>query len=212
MTDQLLTQYTTTPDNLIAGNKVIPMTEEITLLSGENRARGTVLGKITKGAVTAAVGAGNTGNATIGSAAAKARSKVGTYMIVCLTATTFRVIDPEGFRLADGAFGSAYDDGNIGFTITEGSTPCAAGDSFTVVIAAGSGKYKMSLAAAVDGSQDPARILAEAVDASLADKTCAAYKRGEFNKSKLTLGTGHTTSSIQAGLEAIDIYLKDYVE
>lgn len=70
-----------------------------------------------------------------------------------------------------------------------------------------SGKYTLSVAAAVDGSQTPDCVLAEATDASLADKATVAYFAGGFDSSKLTLGAGHTAASIKEGLRAKDIHL-----
>ena len=70
-----------------------------------------------------------------------------------------------------------------------------------------SGKAILSLATAVDGSQTPDLILAEAVDATGADATALAYARGDFNAGALTLGTGHTVASIREGLRAKGITL-----
>lgn len=69
------------------------------------------------------------------------------------------------------------------------------------------GKYTLSLSAAEDGSQTPDLILADAVDATSADAAGVAYSRGDFNTSALTLGTGHTVSSIREGLRTKGITL-----
>jgi len=66
----------------------------------------------------------------------------------------------------------------------------------------GDGKYLLSLSAAVDGSQTPDLVMAEACDATAGDKTALAYARGDFNANALTLGTGHTVDSIREGLRA----------
>jgi len=86
-------------------------------------------------AASEAVGAataGNTGNGTISAVSTTNIAKGGTYTITMLTATTFRVEDPEGVRLKDGATGVAYAAEGVAFTITVGGTPMIAGDSFTV--------------------------------------------------------------------------------
>lgn len=70
-----------------------------------------------------------------------------------------------------------------------------------------SGKAILSLATAVDGSQTPDLILAEAVDATGADAPALAYERGDFNAGAITLGTGHTVASIREGLRAKGIAL-----
>lgn len=85
----------------------------------------------TSESVGAATG-GNTGNGTIGTVSTDNTAKGGTYKITMLTATTFRVEDPDGVRLKDGATGVAYTAEGLTFTVTVGGTPMIAGDSFTV--------------------------------------------------------------------------------
>ena len=118
MTASFATEGTYTPDGLIAGNSELLVSRKVTVISGQNLARGAVLGKITA-----------------------------------------------------------------------------------------SGKYNLSLSAAVDGSQTPDLILGEATDASGGDKTAIAYARGDFTTSALTIGTAHTAASIQEGLRAKGIVL-----
>lgn len=71
-----------------------------------------------------------------------------------------------------------------------------------------SGKYNLSLSAAVDGSQTPDLILAEDTDATAADKETIAYEAGVFNTNALTLGAAHTLASIQEGLRAKGIHFQ----
>lgn len=47
MPEQLLTETSNSLDNLIAGDQVGLISQKITLLSGQNLVRGTVLGKVT---------------------------------------------------------------------------------------------------------------------------------------------------------------------
>ncbi len=70
-----------------------------------------------------------------------------------------------------------------------------------------SGKYNLSLAAAVDGSQTPDLILAEPIDATAADTAALAYSRGDFITQALTIGAGHTAASILEGLRTKGIVL-----
>ena len=69
------------------------------------------------------------------------------------------------------------------------------------------GKYMLSLAAAVDGSEVPDAVLAEATDATAADVATPAYFTGGFDESKLVLGTAHTAASIREGLRVKGIHL-----
>ncbi|WP_248447269.1 head decoration protein [Sinorhizobium meliloti] len=61
-----------------------------------------------------------------------------------------------------------------------------------------SDKYILSAAAAADGSEDPALVLAFDVDASAGDVVSAAYASGAFDSTKLILGAGHTAATVEA--------------
>lgn len=74
-----------------------------------------------------------------------------------------------------------------------------------------SGKYNLSLSAAVDGSQGPVAIAAESVDATSADKQIIVYESGDFNEDKLTFGTAHTAATARAALRDLNIYLHNPV-
>ena len=69
------------------------------------------------------------------------------------------------------------------------------------------GKYILSLSAAVDGSEVPDAILAETTDATAADVATPAYFTGGFDESKLVLGTAHTAASIREALRGKGIHL-----
>lgn len=171
---------------------------KLTVLSGEGvLPRGTALGKITVGAATAAAKAGgNTGDGTISAVTLAANAKRGVYSVRFTAATVFTVEDPDGFVLGiNGATGSAWAD-DLGFTITAGSTPFVAGDGFDITVAAGSGKWRKSLAAATDGSQVVRAISLHAIDATSADAEVIAGRRGSCNGAAVTLGAGHTLASI----------------
>lgn len=70
-----------------------------------------------------------------------------------------------------------------------------------------SGKYVLSLAAASDGSQVPAAILVDDVNATSADTAALIYTRGDFLADAVTYGAGHTAASVAAALKAQSIYL-----
>lgn len=69
------------------------------------------------------------------------------------------------------------------------------------------GKYALSLAAGNDGSEVPAAVLAEACDASGGDKSAFVYYAGEFNESKVVIGTGHTAAALRRTLAQMGIFL-----
>lgn len=213
----------TPTDALLAGHDDL-MTRQITLLTGQNLARGALLGKITAGGAATAgaptAAAGNTGNGvmTMATPATGAGVKAGTYSVVVIEAATnagrFSVEDPDGVTVGTGTVGVAFD-GVIKFTLADGTVDFVAGDRFTVAIAvaapANNGKYVLSLAAATDGSQVPQAILAEATDATGADKVTAAYFGGVFDENGVVYGTGHTAASVREALRDLGIKLQSSI-
>jgi hypothetical protein len=198
-------------DALIAGT-LPTLAKKKTLLSGQNCVRGTVLGIVMIGAVTAAAIAGNTGTGALTGEAVSTSGnapKVGVYKVIFVEAETnlgtFVVEDPDGIIVAKGKVGVLFDN-QITFTIADG-TDFIAGDGFTVTVAAGSGKYKKSATASRDGSQVPAAILAQDCDATSGDEECLVFERGDFNERALTFGTGHTADTVRATLRALGIWL-----
>mgnify|MGYP000976640506 CR=1 FL=1 len=201
-----------TPDHLIAGTADQIVTESVTLLSGENRSRGTLLGKVTKSCPATGAAGTNTGGGTCTGVTMGKSAKIGTYALTCIAkvegAGSFQVIAPDGARLKDATVGVAYMSDHLNFTLNDGAPDFEVGDSFTIAVAAGSGKYKMSLAAAVDGSQDPAAILAGDTNATDEDRTTVAYKAGQFSEKAVTFGTGHTAASVKDVLADKGIHIK----
>jgi hypothetical protein len=198
-------------DRLFAGPADHIRAEEITLLAGQKLSRGALLGRIGTGGVTVTgAGAGKGVLTPDATAPVKANAKPGAYTATCIAAAqnggTFRVEDPDGFVLGDIAVGATFDD-DIKFAIADGDSDFEVGDTITVTVAAGSGKYVLSLAAAADGSQVPDAILAHDCDATSADKDTVAYKGGWFNAGRVTYGTGHTAASVREALRDKGIML-----
>jgi hypothetical protein len=192
------------PGGLIAGDHP-QLHRNVTLASGQDLLRGAVLGEILLGAASSAAKAGgNTGNGTLtldASTPVLAGAKAGVYTVRCTAAAsnsgTFEVQDPDGYVLGDVVVGATFSD-DVKFVIADGSSDFIVGDGFDITVAAGSGKFVLSLAAARDGSQTPAAVLAEDADASDGDLTVPVFTSGEFAADKLVFGTGHTSSSVEA--------------
>lgn len=202
---------TYTPDRLIAGDPSTLVSRKITLVSGENRTRGAVLGRTaTAGTIAGAAAAGNTGNGTIGALSVGAAAKEGRYRVVCIepgvNVGTFSVFDPEGNQVGTANVAVAFA-GPVNFTISDGAVDFVAGDTFNIDVSAVTYKYKLSASAATDGSAVPDAVLAENCDASAADAVTVAYFSGHLNESALTLGAGHTAASIRDGLRNKGIHL-----
>lgn len=148
--------------------------ETVTILSGQTVKAGHVLGKVTKGAATGAAVAGNTGNGTItASPTVGTGAKAGVYMLTCIEPATnlgkFTVEDPDGITIGVATVGTQFTT-HLTFTIADGSTDFVSGDSFTITVAAGSGKYKEYNPANTDGSEKAVAIAYDNVDASGGDK------------------------------------------
>jgi hypothetical protein len=167
--------------------------EKVTVLSGQNLAAGTVVGKIlTTTATSAAKSGGNTGNGTNTmdvTTPVKAGAKVGVYTIRFVIAAanngTFVVTDPDGFEIGTVvmAAGAGAFDNDIKFAIADGSTDFVVGDGFDVTVTVGSLKVKILAPAANDGTQIAAGVMAFACDASSADKEGVMVARHAIVKS-----------------------------
>lgn len=140
----------------------------VTVAGGVALPSGTVLGQITVGttAVAAAV-AGNTGNGTMGAVTLSAGAKAGVYRLVVIEPGTnlgvFTVEDPDGISIGRGTVGTAFSAGGLGFTLADGATDFAAGDQFTITVAAGSLKWVRYAAGNTDGSQIARAVLLNAL-------------------------------------------------
>lgn len=211
----------TVEDDLIAGHDDL-QSRQITLQSGQNLARGSLLGRVTGGgARTAATAFTGTGNGAItmdATAPVAADAVAGVYTATLITAVanggTFRVERPDGAVLGDVAVGATFDD-DIKFVIADGTTDFVVGDRFSITVsvaaATNAGKYLLALSAATDGSDVPAAILAVATDASAADKVTVAYFGGVFDENAVTYGTGRTAANSREALRDVGIKLQSSI-
>jgi hypothetical protein len=197
------------PDQLIAGDLKL-VSDSVTITGGADLVRGSLMGTVTVGAAAAAVAGANTGNGTVTLQTAGARTKIGTYTIRFTGALAFTVVNPYGVELTPGVAAGPYADPELNFTFTAGGTPMIAGDSFTIAVAAGSGKMVLSATAAVDGSQFPTAVLADAAlcATNAADQICGVYLMGEFNANAMTFGIGWTAAAAKAAAPP-GIFLKN---
>ena len=191
--------------------------EQVTIVSGAGKlAAGSVLGKIKYGAISQAFA--GTGNGTMGSLVRAASGCVaGAWKVRCINAQTnggiFEVVDPNGMSRGTVAVGVAFSNG-IGFTIADGATDFVLGDTFTVTVAAGSGKYNLIDPEDVTGLQEAAGILYGAVDATSADKQAAMIARdAEVLTSSLNYSDADATetAAIKAALKALGIIVREVI-
>jgi hypothetical protein len=190
-------------DGLFAGPSDLIKSRKVTLLSGQNLVRGTVLGKkVTAGTIAGAADAGNTsGSGAIGTLSVGTGAQLGVYRAVCIepaaNAGTFAVFDPSGVEIGKATVAVAFT-GQVNFTIAD-ATDFVAGDAFSITVSAITEKYLKSLSAATDGSQVP-DASSRRTATRRADAEALVYVRGDFAESALTIGTAHTAASIREGL------------
>jgi hypothetical protein len=167
---------------------------------------GTVLGKILKGAASSASASGNTGNGVITAApTVAAGAKAGVYRAVCIEPAgnlgKFLVSDPDGIEIGIATVASEFTGGGLTFTIADGSNDFVSGDSFTITVGAGSGKYVAYNQDGVNGSEVAAAILYDNVDATSADVEAVIVARdAEVNGSELTWPTDITDGEKTAAI------------
>lgn len=207
------------PKHLLVGDdattRVVTITGSAALLAG------TVLGEVlaaanatvTPGTPVSSSG-GTVGNGAVGTWTSDAGAQEGTWYIEITAAATnagkFKVIRPDGTLDGVGTVAVAYN-GGINGTLADGSNDWVVGDLIPIVVSYdhSANSYKESLAAATDGSQEPALVLAQDADASSADVEAVAYETGTFAVDALTIGTGHTAASIREALRGKGILLDD---
>ena len=189
--------------------------------------RGTLLGKITKGAITgkkAAAGAEgtNTGTGTLtmnSDAPYHADHMFGAYTIKVTrayvdqntVAGAYEVRNPAGSLIGTGTIGDTFDN-QIKFVLAEaGETKFIVGDAFTYTIAqaAGSGQLAIVDNDAINGTDVPFGILVNDVDVSAATADADLYVRGEFNQNEIIVPDGDSVANYKEALKAINIYLVD---
>jgi len=190
-----LTEGTHPAEFLVSEANKTRSREAITLLSGQNLKSGRVIGEVTKGTASAAADAGNTGDGAMGAITVGTDSKVGDYRLTIIetvaAAGAFEVQDPDGISVGTGDVAAAFSGGGLSFTLADGPADFAAGDAFTLTVAAGSGKVVEHDPAGTDGREVAAGVLLEAVDASAADKAGTIIARdAEVNLAELVFKTG----------------------
>lgn len=204
-------------DNLIAQDAEIE-TRSVTQLSGQaNLVRGTLLGKRTTNTFALSAKAGNTGNATITAGpTGTSLTKPGLYSLVFTGATAYNLLSPDGEVLFTAAALGAYAGAAIGYTVTAGGTPMVAGDTLYITVS-GDFKYKLCVATATDGSQNPVAILAQDTDATAGDTVTLVYEKGVFNENAVTFDASiytagaFVTATVRDVLRSIGIFFKSPV-
>ncbi|MFX1674057.1 head decoration protein [Paraburkholderia sp. A2WS-5] len=162
----------------------------------------TTTAAVGKPTAAAVAGGTNTGNGTCSAVTTTGYAPtLGAYAVEFDDATHFIVSAPNGQEIGHGVAGTAFSGGGLNFTITAGGTAFVPGDSFTVTVAAGTGKWVACTSTAVDGSQNAAGICFGVTDASLNDTYGAIVMRQcEVNISELVWDPSMTAANQAAAL------------
>lgn len=118
----------------------------VTVQTGQVLVAGSVLGATAVGAAVAAADAGNVGNGAMGAVTVGDGAIPGAYRLIIIAEATnagaFTVENPEGVTVGEGNVAAAFEGGGIAFTLADGATDFAVGDSFTITVAEGSGTVR----------------------------------------------------------------------
>ncbi len=117
---------------------------------------GTVLGRtLVSGAAAAVAGASNTGNGTMGSITVSAHAIPGVYTLRITAASSnagaFELLNANGSVVGTCNVASAFVGAGLAFTLADGATDFAVGDTFTITVS-GTEKWKIVENTASDGS------------------------------------------------------------
>lgn len=98
---------------------------------------GTVLARL-EGAATAVAGGSNTGNGTMGTITETGDAMPGVYTLKITKAATnageFDVTSPAGVVIGTGTVAVAFSAGGLAFTLADGATDFALGDTFAITV------------------------------------------------------------------------------
>lgn len=164
---------------------------------------------ITATSASAVAGGSNTGNGAMGAITVDNNAIAGDYVLTVTKAATnagdFQVVDPNGKVVGLGTVAAAFSGGGLSFTLADGATDFAVGDTFTITVEAGSGNYAMHDPSGIDGREVAVGLLFDAVvDATDADQNGVAITRdAEVNGDELTWITGISDGNKTAGIAAL---------
>lgn len=99
----------------------------------------------------------------------------------------------------------------VGIILTGGAALPSGAVLGRIAEGVGRGGYRLSVATAVDGSQDPVAILVYAASAVAGDVSCCAYMSGEFNTDTLHYDASWTPSALGAALRPRGFFLRSVV-
>lgn len=188
--------------------------ELLTFAGADTFVKGTLLARLAVATAVTASAVSGTGNGTVTSATVvegPVVPLVGAYVLRCTAAATnggtFRLEDPNAAVVASGLIMTAgagaatiMEAGGLRWTVTDGSTDFAVGDTFTLTVAA-SGKLVPFNPAGAGGAQFPKAVLTyEVTKAGAGDLPVRVLVAGEVNKDRLIIDVDGTGANITAAI------------
>lgn len=153
--------------------------EQIVLLAGL-LAAGTVLGKTATSTATAAAVVG-AGNGAMSAVTTTPDALQGVYTVkitkAAANAGDFEVLDPRNEVAGLGTVGVAYATGGLSFTLADGATDFAVGDTIKITVGSLVTRYAQLAPTATDGTQYAAGVLLNAAGAPAATAPGVAFVR-----------------------------------
>lgn len=213
MTQPVFTEVLHPMEPIVAFKKGVSI-DEVIIAQNQTIVVGQVLGAIGvagEESVAVTYGAGNAGNATLGTVTINPQALDGAYQGVYLTAgatAEFELQAPDGTVAGAGKVGTAFA-GPISFTIAAGSNAVAVGDTFTATVLRPFGEAGEQLEAwspsATDGSQIAVAVaLYPAVTgAGQTAKIAAMRREGAVRAADLTWASGATANQIAEGAQQL---------
>lgn len=187
--------------------------ENIVIAAGAGQlAAGTLLAKITtSNALTATAASGNTGNGTVGASSVTSDAVSGTYTLTITEEAenggVFEVAGPSGVHIGTGEVGKAFSAAGISFTLADGTTDFAEGDSFTLSVVANLGEHvPYDDDGTDDGRRTASAILYAPVDATSNDVLAVGIVRDAEVTERLLTGLDANGA---ADLASVGIVIRD---
>lgn len=141
----------------------------------------------------------NTGNGVLGAVTVAAGAMPGAYLLkitaLVANAGKFEVIDPQGDVMGVGDVAVAFSTGGLAFTLADGSTDFAVGDTFTITVSEFTGHIPWT---AATGPADAVLINARTIPDAASRAVSVIRRLAEVNSAELMWDASVTLDAVKA--------------
>lgn len=188
--------------------------EILTFAGADTFVKGTILARRAVALSVVASAVTGTGNGTVSAATVVEGPTVplvGAYVLTVVTAVAnggvWKLVDPNGALITDGLVmtpgagaATTFEAGGLRFTITDGSTDFAAGDTATLTVTA-DGKLVPFAPGGAGGTQIPCAVLTyDVTKAGAGDVAIRALVKGVVNKNRLIIDADGSGVNVNAAV------------